>query len=95
MLDHLFKILNKNFIYINNLKIYFTNDYNELFIALFIELFIFSTLFLKFLFFFMKYGFIRRYNILFYFLIMYIKLNFILFIIYLIYMITNQIYYYV
>lgn len=95
MLDHLFKILNKNFIYINNLKIYFTNDYNELFIVLFIELFIFLTLFFKFLFFFMKYRFIRRDDILFYFLMMYIKLNFILFIIYFIYMITNQIYYYV
>jgi len=95
MLGHLFKILKDNFIYINYLKIYFTNDYNELFIVLFIELFIFLTLFLKLLFFLMKYGNIRRYNMLFFFLLMYIKLNFILFIIYFIYMITNQIFYYI
>ena len=94
MLDYLFKILNKNFI-ISYLKIYFNNDYKELFIILYIELFIFLAIFLKFLIFFMKNGFIHHYNCYFKYIILYIKLNFILFIIYYIYNIINQINYYV
>jgi hypothetical protein len=94
MLDYLFKILNKNFI-ISYLKIYFNNDYKELFIILYIELFIFLAMFLKLLIFFMKYGFINHYNCYFKYIILYIKLNFILFIIYYIYKIINQINYYV
>ena len=60
MLDYLFKILNMNFI-INYLKIYFNNEYKELFIIIYIELFIFLAMFLKLLIFFFYFVFFHHY----------------------------------